>query len=204
MILILPPNAYVVGTIKVDDAIIDLYGKDTTYQKAANNSLGLVMPGTNDTASGTLDADNDWYPVAIDGNGHMYVNVPAQKTGKSILNGGTWIAVGAVGSGDTANYNTITITFPKEIYGAKLTYATWTTNPMGGEMHCKIVHKATTNTTGTLSINIPNTEKVLLKAGQRTTSFLYATVCTLTNTYDAVIKVCLDGPKTGSYLADIL
>ncbi len=76
-------NSYKIGDISIiqagDDANkapIALYGKDTTYGQASNDSLGLVKPGSAAIITPDSGTDKRDYPVQLTSDGEMYVNVP--------------------------------------------------------------------------------------------------------------------------------
>lgn len=196
------PNAYVVGTIKVDDAIIDLYGKDTTYQKAQNNSLGLVMPGTKDNAPTGASPDNDWYPVAIDSAGHMYAQIPARKKWTTALNGQiTATVTNAAGTGSYTNYAGIRLSFPSNVLCAKLLYSPYSLDPQNATS--KIAYRNPGNNNAIININIPPTESVIKTASNNQASYIYTTLVTNNSSYDLILKINLYG-KNSPFTVDIL
>ena len=188
------PDAYLAGTIVANGITTDLYGKDTTYQVAQNDSLGLVMPGTNDNAPTGATPDNDWYPVAIDSAGHMYAQIPARKKWTTALNGQITATINTAVGGTNNLYAGITIDLPSSVLCAKITYSTWTLGV--ADAVSKISYKNTASTNAHIVFTITPTEGVIQKAAQNKTSYIYATCITNTNTYDVILKINLSGKNT--------
>lgn len=195
------PDAYLAGTIVANGVTTDLYGKDTTYQKAQNDSLGLVMPGTNDNVPTGASPDNDWYPVAIDSAGHMYAQIPARKKWTTALNGQiTATVTEPYGSGTAANYAGIRLDFPTTVLCTKLLYSPYNINTPQNAI-CKIAYK---NPNGAIFFRIAATDLVIQKAAANKPSYLYASCITENGAYDLVLKINLNGKGDGPFPVDIL
>lgn len=159
------------------------------------------MPGTNDVASGTLDPDNDWYPVAVDSAGHMYTQVPARKKWTTALNGQiTATVTTAYGSGTAANYAGIKLDFPATVLCTKLLYSPYSSTSAQNAI-CKIRYK---RANGAISFDIAATDLVIQKAAMNVPSYLYASCITSNGAYDLVLRINLNGNGTGPFPIDIL
>jgi biopolymer transport protein ExbD len=186
------PNAYVVGTIKVDDAIIDLYGKDTTYQVATISEAGLVKLGTDTRATGTLDSTNDWYPVTIDNNGKMYVNVPAQHKWKALYPNEKFQVTITNTSGD---FKSIRLTLPSCILFSQTSY----TSALATDTSVTTIMKYKASATNSL-IDISADKKVIYA---KAINYILIKAITEKGTIDVTLAIDVRNKNT-SFYADII